>query len=157
MDDAMDCKVFVMTDAAPAELARLLADSLAGALAGPPFAPVVRTAGIEVEIRANPDRNDAEARAEVDGFLYYPYALELYPARACQHADKLLAITTLLESLWRRGWPAVAACDYEAELPCAGGSDPSRKPWLEPVQGTNGQVHSGSGTVAGRSTQAAGQ
>jgi hypothetical protein len=134
----MDCKVFLETQASSADLARFLADSLSGTLAGPQFAPVVRTRNGEIEIRINEDHDEEKAQGSADSFLFFRYALEFYPSGNCRHEDRVALVSALLQSLWRRGWPAVAACDYETELPFAGGSDPASTPWLSAVQGNNG-------------------
>lgn len=134
----LDCKVFLETAASSADLAKFLADSLPGTLAGPPFAPVVRTRSCEIEIRINNDQDEEKAQGTADGFLFFRYALELYPLSDGRHEDKVALASALLQSLWQRGWPAVAACDYEAELPFAGGSDPSAIPWLSVAHGNNG-------------------
>jgi hypothetical protein len=134
----LDCKVFLEAQVPPADLAKLLADSLSGTLAGPPFAPVVRTRNGEIEIRINDDRDEDTARDATDNFLFFRYALELYPVTNCRHEDKVALVSALLRFLWQRGWPAVAACDYERDLPFAGGSDPSAAPWLSALPGSNG-------------------
>ncbi len=117
----LDCKVFLNAEGLPADLGRFLANALTGTLSGPPFAPIVQTRCGEVEIRANDEWDPEKARASADGFLFFRYAVEFYPSTACRHEDKVALVSTLLQTAWRRGWPAVAACDYEAELPCQGG------------------------------------
>jgi len=53
----------------------------------------------------------------------------------------LQAVTALLEALWRGGCKAVAACDFEDELPARGGID--RYPY--PATSDGGAVSSDTG------------
>jgi hypothetical protein len=64
------------------------------------------------------DEADAALRTTPDeGFLYFAFELEVY----AHERPATALVTRLLEELWARGWPAVAACEYEDELPDRGG------------------------------------
>jgi hypothetical protein len=109
------CKVFV-NEAEPSIVATLSASL---------YVP-----GVVVEVCRNKDATGPSAQvphqdhaadfADVkDGFLLWPVVVELEteddgPAIVAAAAD-------LLRSLWDAGHPAVAACDFEEDLPWGGG------------------------------------
>lgn len=53
-------------------------------------------------------------------FLEWPTVLEC-EALAGSPADVVAAVADVLEALWRGGFKALAACDFEGELPACGG------------------------------------
>ncbi|MGW5008731.1 hypothetical protein [Streptomyces parvulus] len=55
-------------------------------------------------------------------FLEWPTVLEC-EARAGTPAEVVQAVTAVLEALWHAGFKALAACDFEDELPARGGID----------------------------------
>ncbi|MFJ6074019.1 hypothetical protein ACIQFU_24810 [Streptomyces sp. NPDC093065] len=61
-------------------------------------------------------------RARPFDFLEWPTVLEC-EAPAGTPDEVVQAVTTVLEALWLGGFKAVAACDYEDELPARGGID----------------------------------
>jgi hypothetical protein len=54
-------------------------------------------------------------------FLEWDSVLECDAPAGAQHAAVVAAVTAVLETLWVSGWKAVEACDFEDELPAAGG------------------------------------
>ncbi|MFF5506489.1 hypothetical protein [Streptomyces roseolus] len=60
-------------------------------------------------------------------FLQWPTVLEC-EAHAGTPAEVVQAVTTVLEALWHGGFKAVAACDFEDELPARGGADRYPRP-----------------------------
>jgi hypothetical protein len=131
MDDAsdLDCKIYVEAELKPEELAGLVASALAGATQGASPARTVHTPHAEIDVRKNREADAHRAREFPDGFLYFRYALELYPRPAARHADRVSLATRILEVLWSRSLPAVAACAYEDELPNGGGYKSHAAPW----------------------------
>jgi hypothetical protein len=75
-------------------------------------------------------------------FLQWPTVLEC-EAHTGTPAEVVQAVTSVLEALWRGGFKAVAACDFEDELPARGGID--RYPCPAPAP-DGGAVSSGTGT-----------
>ena len=61
-----------------------------------------------------------------DGFLHFRYKLETEFAVE-EEARGVFAM--LLELAWGRGWPAVAVCDFEKDLPFNGGYKSAEIPW----------------------------
>ncbi|MFI2415798.1 hypothetical protein [Streptomyces sp. NPDC018947] len=68
--------------------------------------------------------------AHPSDFLQWPTVLEC-ETRAGAPNEVVQAVTSVLEALWRAGFKAVAACDFEDELPAHGGID--RYPYPRPA------------------------
>lgn len=125
----LDCNIFVETEQSPEWLAALLASSFSESLADGPIGWTVRTHIGEIEVRRNKEADKDRARSRADGFLYFDYTLELYPFSHTTHADRVLLVASILNLLWAQDLPAVAACDYEDELPYSGGYNVHPAPW----------------------------
>ncbi|MFE5793250.1 hypothetical protein ACFQ8C_11845 [Streptomyces sp. NPDC056503] len=61
------------------------------------------------------------ARADAHDALRWPTVLEAEVSPGTAPAEVVEAVATLLRTLWSLGYKAVAACDFEDELPDAGG------------------------------------
>jgi hypothetical protein len=70
--------------------------------------------GVTVEVLRNPDVSPNDAT----NFLFWPVLVEVESDGTSVVVDLTTAILT---QLWDRGFPTVAACDYEDELPWRGG------------------------------------
>jgi len=120
----LDCKIFV--DGAPdvSELNVWLADLVGGEITD----GSVQADGIEMIVAEN-DEADERAKTEPRrGFLFFDHLVEVYFAASAAHDRRVLEVSRSLEYLWGRGLPAVAACDYEDELPRGAGVAGSA-PW----------------------------
>jgi hypothetical protein len=73
----------------------------------------VRSGRMEFEIRRNPDAGLA------DGFIGWPFRVEAESGEASSVFVE--AVSRVLRVAWDRGFDAVAACDFEDELPELGG------------------------------------
>jgi len=108
------CKVFVKrgeTDALMTMLATLLGGQFQR--------HSMFLAGFVVDVRRNADAADAADSG--DDFVRWPVLVELEAESG--EGERALAETAaeMLRALWDAGYPAVAACDFEAELPWSGG------------------------------------
>ena len=130
----LDCRIYVEADLTADELAALLAGSLPGAATVGSVTRIIRVPSGEIEVRNNKEWDTFRAREFPDGFLYFRYTLEVYPFPATRHEDRVSLVANILNLLWSRGLPAVAACDMEQELPNGGGYNNSAIPW--PSKGT---------------------
>lgn len=74
--------------------------------------------GLAVEVRENSDADDAE---DNDDFLYWPVVVELDVEGEVVPGVVVDTTKSILNTLWDAGRRAVAACDFEAELPWNGG------------------------------------
>jgi hypothetical protein len=125
----LDCTISLETDQAPDQVAALLAAGLTGDGLGALTGRTVHTKSCEVEVRKNKEASESRAREFPDGFLYFRYSLEVYPLPTARFEDRVALVTSVLRLLWSRGLPAVAACDYEKDLPAGGGYNNPSVPW----------------------------
>ncbi|HEV3261347.1 MAG TPA: hypothetical protein VG013_31130 [Gemmataceae bacterium] len=126
----LDCKIHVEAPWTPEAIAGLLSRALGGQVSVSPSAQVVLLPSAEIEIRENEDADSRRAADFPDGFLYFRYILEVYPVPTSSRQDRVSLAARVLELCWSQGWPAVAACDYESELPQRGGYNNPAVPWL---------------------------
>lgn len=114
MDDnpRLYCKVFVDADESPGAVQGILGT----------IASASRSA-MSIDVRRNDDF-DRDRRLTNDGFLFFRYYLDVDPASGVPRTSYIVAVAELLEALWRNGCRAVAACDFEDELPRRGGYNP---------------------------------
>ena len=84
---------------------------------------------ILVDVHKYRDFN-AELRSEFpSGFLYFRYRVEVYTDTNKVDAELKHVVERILDFLWSTGCPAVAACDFEEELPHRGGYKSTLIPW----------------------------
>src|SRR5262245_4553276 len=121
----MDCKVFV--DGAPNTAA--LITWIAEAADGSPTDDGVQAPGLEMIAE---DNDDAGPRAKLErdpGFLFFDHFVEIYFAPSVGFDRRVTEVSKVLEYLWGLSRPAVAACDYEDQLPrLAGAADSAPRP-----------------------------
>jgi hypothetical protein len=125
----LDCKIYLETDQAPDQVASLVAAGLTGNGLGSLAGRTVHTKYGEVDVRKNKEASESRAREFPDGFLHFRYYLEVYPLPTARLEDRVAIVASLLRLLWSRGLPAVAACDYEKDLPGGGGYNNPSVPW----------------------------
>ncbi len=104
------CKVFV-NEVDPDRVASIAAASVGG----PPDRCLIELEGIVLEVRPNADAG------WVSDFLGWPITIEVEAADGTVSEPAVSTVTALLQALWNAETPAVAACDYEDELPHRGG------------------------------------
>ena len=112
------CKVFVDADITEDELLEAVSEITHGV---PRIGRTVTSADCEVDVVSNEDFDRAKRVDGDDQFLFYPYYLDVLPAAQVSRERYIKSIGDLLESLWRAGCKAVAACSFEDELPRRGG------------------------------------
>jgi hypothetical protein len=120
----LECKIYVDANCAKGELATRIAELFSAHAEG----TTIEMQCGEVDVQRN-DEFDETARLEFpDGFLSFGLLVELYtddPATPrCAGAA-----ARILEYLWAQDFPAVAACDYEDQLPNGGGYKSTAVPW----------------------------
>lgn len=114
-----DCKVFVDADVSDTELIGMTTPVL--------FAPDDDLL-LEVDVLNNEDYDSNRRRLFPDGFIYFRYTLDLYMDGAPVKRQAAI-VTRLLQTLWDSGFPAVAACAFEKQLPERGGYKSRRVPF----------------------------
>jgi hypothetical protein len=116
-DNYQFCKIFVRTAEPPA-----VAEQLAGLLEVQPQRRAFALADAIVDVLKNPDAGLA------DDFIGWPTIVEVEAEPEATDRSIVALTSRIVESLWASGWAAVAACDYEAELPWKGGLDRLNQP-----------------------------
>lgn len=86
----------------------------------------IQASDCEIYVSKNKDFNEIQRHDYPDGFLFYHYFLDIdvIESKAIEKLDHSLyknTIAKLLENLWNRNYLAIAACDFEDELPRKGG------------------------------------
>ena len=74
---------------------------------------------VEVEVRRNPDGRDDGVLS--NDFVRWPVQIEIEPNTPDGETAMVQTVTRTLEALWNAKAQAVAACDFEDELPWSGG------------------------------------
>ena len=114
------CKMFV--DAEP-EIVQPVVEKVLGQSFAPPG--YLTVSGVDVEVNRNKDaRGRAAQQWRANGgadFILWPALVELDTGED-EVTPTIVELTArLLTALWEAGRPAVAACDYEDQLPWSGG------------------------------------
>jgi hypothetical protein len=113
MKQDLYCKVYVDCNLGSSDLLTSIADMVKGDIS----LRTVKNDLLEVSVFSNQDYDKGRSR-ELEGFVFYPYYLEIEPAddvTVNSEAYKM-SIDNLLKALWYMGADAVAACDFEDEL-----------------------------------------
>jgi hypothetical protein len=111
------CKIFLDCDLEREQLTQMIAISIDGRIES----KTILSNYCEIDIENNEDFHDIQRHDYSDGFLYYPYYLDIEPSEEVLFSSYADVITKLLEYLWNKVYQAVAACDFEEELPRKGG------------------------------------
>lgn len=116
------CKLFV-----DVEVDRgALAEQIMSAVGGQVDLDTVVTPGCEIAVNRN-EAFEPEQRYDPDGFLYFRYFLDVVALMGQPRDAQIELVSRLLEHFWSQGWRAVAACDFEEELPMSGGYNHPRR------------------------------
>jgi len=107
------CKIYVDTDMSKNQFLDFIAKTINGYIElRTVFHPF-----FEIDVVNNQDASPLQAISYVDVFLYYPYYLDIEPLDNIKREAYIASIAMLLMTLWDIGSKAVAACDFENELP----------------------------------------
>jgi hypothetical protein len=108
------CEIFVRADGTAATVLAMLAEALSGEVQR----RSLRVPGLVIDVRPNPDSRPTGDPG--DDFVRWPVTVEV-SAEGADRSTLVDTVARILTALWGSGQPAVAACDFEAELPWAGG------------------------------------
>ncbi len=123
----LDCKIYVDASISRSQLIETIAKLLDGLAEK----NTLRVPDFEIDVLENDEFDEFRRREFPDGFLYFHYIFEIYANTDRQIQDRAALVSKILEHLWSEGFPAVAACDYETELPESGGYKNRSAPWPE--------------------------
>ncbi|WP_392563593.1 hypothetical protein RHO13_09680 [Orbus wheelerorum] len=76
---------------------------------------------LSIDIQKNKEFDEIESQEFPDGFLFYPYFLDIDIIDENRITQYKVVIKRLLEYLWEENYQAVASCDFEEDLPHKGG------------------------------------
>jgi len=68
-----------------------------------------------------------------DGFISYPYILEIECDNSNQTEEYISYLSNLLRAMWHKGLKVVASSDFEAKLPFQGGYGKSPHLWFTEI------------------------
>ncbi len=127
MSDFFFCRIFISSDVTTDELLQELALIFGASQSGFSF---IETELFSISVERNKIHDSKREKEFPDGFLYFPIAIGIdFDNDGC----KELAIETvakILVYLWyTKAVAAVAACDYEEQLPLNGGYRSTEIPW----------------------------
>ena|SRR5688572_7183178 len=129
-DSQLDCKIYVETDQSLDDLTTLMSsEAAARGVSKGPSSRVLRSDFGEIEIRKSDDSDPARVAEFPDGFLFFNSIAEFYLHSELSTELRTSVIASILNRLWLQGIPAVAACDFEDDLPKKGGYQDSSIPW----------------------------
>jgi hypothetical protein len=129
------CKVFVNGATGWSELAQLLAGGLGGVLE----CRDIKGSGLWIYVDAN-DHHDASRLYGPDGFLHFPFFLDVDPDGSPDSLAEYIAdVERLLDVLRGAGLTFVTACDFEHKL-SGNRASPSTAPGLTIDVARRGQV-----------------
>ncbi|MEU0373319.1 hypothetical protein ABZ070_24235 [Streptomyces sp. NPDC006283] len=106
-----DCAIYV-----DAQNRSDLVDRLASVAHGGEAPGVLRVGPMHLAVAHN-DYATARAAGSGSGFLQWEFVVECEASPGAGGVEVVAAVTVVLETLWRAGYRAVAACDFEDELP----------------------------------------
>jgi hypothetical protein len=112
------CKIYLDTPLSRDDVMELLQSSVGGGVAQ--FSRLT-TDTLDLDLRKNDEANDLLSKTS-DGFMHFRYYLDVEPNDQLQSPTLYVRdIATLLRGMWAANVKAVAACDFENELPRLGG------------------------------------
>jgi hypothetical protein len=110
------CSLYINSDLDVSTIARAIS------AADPP--PAIQSSSLvgdlELSFYENPDADSNLAACR--DYLYFPVVIEALPSIGTDRTIYKAAIARLLERIWGYGLEAVAGCDFQSELPRAGGA-----------------------------------
>jgi hypothetical protein len=86
--------------------------------------------GYSVEVRKNDEYNRKLANDFPDGFLYFPYGIELNIDESVDLKIVIFDLNNILKHLWEDGHPAIASFGFEHLLLKNGGYKNPTIPWV---------------------------
>jgi hypothetical protein len=108
-------------------------DELVGALAvlveGDVDGRWIEGDGVTLVVEDNDEADPVRRTDRETGFLFFAVSVEVYFSPSWTEQQRARLVGRLLEHLWSRGMPALAAADYERALPHGGGLGEPSLPW----------------------------
>ena len=125
MNSILYCKVYIDANVGIESLVSTVAQILEGV----EEMNTVILPRCEIDVRKNEEFNEVRRREFPDGFLYFRYYADIEAQLGQQRESQIELVSKLLKRLWSLGFPAIASCDFEDELPQQGGYRSRSVPW----------------------------
>ena len=90
----------------------------------------IEKTGYSIEIRTNDEFDFYKAQNFPDGFLFFPYSIEIDIIEDIKMEDVVNEISKILNFFWQNSFTAIASCDFENLLPEKGGYKSKKIPWF---------------------------
>lgn len=110
MDDSEFCKIFVKADTSA------VMTMLTNLLGAPFHRRSMSLPGLVLDVLPNPDTDPTSG-----DFLRWPTQVELETTDSAAHQTLVETTRRIITTAWNTDTPAVAACDFEDQLPWNGG------------------------------------
>ncbi len=111
MEEDLYCKIYVDSSCSKIELV----DQISNMVQGEVSLRSIESKTMEIDVLANDDFNKDKA-SQKDGFVYYPYYLEIDAVEGADSSAYIEAISNMLKELQSSCTNAIASCDFEDEL-----------------------------------------
>ena len=133
-ESTLDCRIYADVGCERAKFVSVIACLVKGEIRGH-LQNTIECPACTIDI-LNSDDFDCQRRKKFpDGFLFFRYFIEIYPRPRFDQTARIQTVSTILQHLWKHGYSAVAACDYEQMLPEQGGYKSQRVPWPATEEG----------------------
>lgn len=85
----------------------------------------------EIVVQKNLSFDSVKRKDFPDGFSHFEQRIEIFPdeSKEVSLENQITLVSMILKHLWSQNIPAVAACDYEDQLPENGGYKSRQIPW----------------------------
>lgn len=84
-----------------------------------------------IEVRPNDEYDEMKQRIFPDGFLYFPFSIEIDILDDMPNMHIIKEVGRILKFLWVNNYSAIASCEFEDLLPEKGGYKSRNIPWIE--------------------------
>lgn len=119
------CRIFVNSTISQEEMK----DGIVLALGAVTRRSSIVTEYAEFDLTKNESADSELSRSFPDGFVYFNFTIEVELTPSSDLKNYFNQIGTLLLFFWDNNHPAVAACDFESDLPFSGGFKNISLPW----------------------------
>lgn len=111
MEQDLYCKIYIDSSASKIELL----DKISKLVQGKISLRSIESETMNIDVMEN-DEYDKDKASQRDGFVYYPYYLEIDAVEGVEASDYIEAIKNLLMQLRSFNAHATASCDFEDQL-----------------------------------------
>ena len=87
--------------------------------------------GFSLDVTKNDEYDENKSKIFPDGFLYFPFSIEIDFSDEISEESAAKDVGELLEFLWKNNYTAIASCDFEEILPESGGYRSRNIPWFK--------------------------